>query len=93
MLARYNLSGRLTGRLCGRLCGTLCDRHDNTLAAVRLLLNNVSAMPCEPEHLNAQIVGVSVSGTAKEPQRTFATKMSPNFRVNFLVRLASKPLF
>ena len=27
------------------------------------------------------------------PQRTFATKISPNFRVNFLVRFASKPLF
>ena len=29
----------------------------------------------------------------KVPQRTFATKISPNFRVNFLVRFASKPLF
>ena len=33
------------------------------------------------------------SGTEKVPQRTFATKISPNFRVNFLVRSASKPLF
>ena len=29
-----------------------------------------------------------VSGTKKVPQRTFATKISPNFRVNFLVRFA-----
>ena len=34
-----------------------------------------------------------MSGTEKVPQRTFATKISPNFRVNFLVRFASKPLF
>ena len=33
------------------------------------------------------------SQTEKVPQRTFATKISPNFRVNFLVRFASKPLF
>ena len=31
------------------------------------------------------------SGTEKVPQRTFAAKISPNFRVNFLVRFASKP--
>ena len=31
--------------------------------------------------------------TEKVPQRTFATKISPNFRVNFLVRFASKPMF
>ena len=30
------------------------------------------------------------SGTEKVPQSTFATKISPNFRVNFLVRFASK---
>ena len=29
----------------------------------------------------------------KALQRTFATKISPNFRVNFLVRFASKPMF
>ena len=34
-----------------------------------------------------------LSGTEKVPQRTFATKSSPIFRVNFLVRFASKPLF
>ena len=33
------------------------------------------------------------SGTEKVPQRTFATKISPNFRANFLVLFASKPLF
>ena len=33
------------------------------------------------------------SGTEKVPRRTFATKISPNFRVNFLVRFASTPLF
>ena len=33
------------------------------------------------------------SGTEKVPQKTFATKMLPNFRVNFLVRFASKSLF
>ena len=34
-----------------------------------------------------------VSGTEKVPQRTCATKILPNFRVNFLVRFASKPWF
>ena len=34
-----------------------------------------------------------ISGTEKVPQRTFATKILPNFRVNFLARFASKPLF
>ena len=34
-----------------------------------------------------------LSGTEKVPQRTFATKISTNFRVNFLVRFVSKPLF
>ena len=29
----------------------------------------------------------------KAPQRTFATKFLPNFRVNFRARFASKPLF
>ena len=29
----------------------------------------------------------------KVPQRTFVTKISPNVRVNFLARFASKPLF
>ena len=38
-------------------------------------------------------IRTSKSGTEKVPQRTFATKISPNFRVNFLVRFASKPLF
>ena len=33
------------------------------------------------------------SGTEKEPRRTFATKISPHFGVNFLVGFASKPLF
>ena len=33
------------------------------------------------------------SGTEKVPQRTFATKISPNFRVNFPARFASRPLF
>ena len=33
-----------------------------------------------------------LSGTEKVPQRTFATKISPNFRVNFLARFASKTL-
>ena len=33
------------------------------------------------------------SGTEKVPQRTFATKISPNFRVNYQGRFASKPLF
>ena len=33
------------------------------------------------------------SGTEKVPQRTSATKILPNFRVNFLVRFASKVLF
>ena len=32
-------------------------------------------------------------GTEQVPQRTFATKILTNFRVNFLVRFASKPLF
>ena len=32
-------------------------------------------------------------GTEKVPQRTFATKILPNIRVNFLVRFASNPLF
>ena len=32
-------------------------------------------------------------GRKKVPQRACATKMLPNFRVNFLVRFASKPLF
>ena len=35
--------------------------------------------------------GGRYSGTEKVPQRTFATNISPNFRVNFLVRFASKP--
>ena len=33
------------------------------------------------------------SGTEKVPQRTCATKILPNFRVNFLARFASQPLF
>ena len=33
------------------------------------------------------------SGTEKVPQRTCATKILPNFRVNIRVRFASKPLF
>ena len=33
------------------------------------------------------------SGTEKVPQRTCVTKILPNFRLNFLVRFASKPLF
>ena len=33
------------------------------------------------------------SGTEKVPQRTCATKILPNFRVNFLMRFASKFLF
>ena len=33
------------------------------------------------------------SGTEKVPQRTCMTKILPNFRLNFLVRLASKPFF
>ena len=36
---------------------------------------------------------LTTSGTEKVPQRTFATKISPNFRVNLLVRFASTPLF
>ena len=32
-------------------------------------------------------------GDRKGTQRTFATKISLNFRVNFLARFASKPLF
>ena len=36
--------------------------------------------------------GENGSGTEKVPQRTFATKISPNFRVNFLMQFASKPL-
>ena len=32
-------------------------------------------------------------GTKTVQQRTFATKILPNFRVNFLARFASKPLF
>ena len=32
-------------------------------------------------------------GTEKVPQRNFVTKILPNVRVNFLVRIASKPLF
>ena len=32
-------------------------------------------------------------GDRKGTPRTFATKILPNFRVNFLVRFASKPLF
>ena len=32
-------------------------------------------------------------GAEKAPQRTYVTKILPNFRVNFLVRFASKPLF
>ena len=31
------------------------------------------------------------SGTEKVPHRTCATKILPNFRVNFLLRFASKP--
>ena len=34
-----------------------------------------------------------ISGTEKEPQRTCVTKIPPNFRVNFLLRFASKSLF
>ena len=33
------------------------------------------------------------SGREKVPKRTCATKTLPNFRVNFLVRFASKPCF
>ena len=33
------------------------------------------------------------SWTEKVPQRTFATKILPNFQVNFVARFASKPLF
>ena len=36
---------------------------------------------------------LNLSGTEKVPQRTFETNILPNFRVNFLVRFASKPLF
>ena len=45
------------------------------------------------------LVGISVgcllieSGTEKAPQRNNVTKIVPNFRVNFLVRFASKALF
>ena len=52
--------------------------------------------------LNVLHFGASVSHTfililvdsrsEKVPQRTCATKILPNFRVNFLVRFASKPL-
>ena len=34
-----------------------------------------------------------ISGTEKAPQRTCATKILPNFWVNFLTRFASKYLF
>ena len=34
-----------------------------------------------------------ISGTEKVPQRTYATKILPNFRVNFLMRFALKRLF
>ena len=34
-----------------------------------------------------------ISRTETVAQRAFATKISPNFRVNLLVRFASKPLF
>ena len=34
-----------------------------------------------------------MSGTEKVPGRTCATKILPNFLVNFLVQFASKPLF
>ena len=34
-----------------------------------------------------------ILGTEEVPQRNYVTKILPNFRVNFLVRFASKPLF
>ena len=34
-----------------------------------------------------------MSGPDKVPQRHFMTKSLPNFRLSFLVRFASKPLF
>ena len=34
-----------------------------------------------------------LSGTEKVPQRSCVTKILPNFRVNFRLRFASKPLF
>ena len=34
-----------------------------------------------------------MSGTEKVPQGTCVTEILPNFRVNFLVPFASKPLF
>ena len=46
-----------------------------------------------PEGLISGPFRVRLSGTEKVPQRTCATKILPNFRVNFLVRFASKPLF
>ena len=45
---------------------------------------------CENYPLNQD--STRPSGTEKVPQRTFATKILPNFRVNFLVQFASKPL-
>ena len=39
------------------------------------------------------VCGGEISGIEKVPQRTLATKISPNFRVNFLVRFASNPSF
>ena len=57
-----------------------------------------SNIPILAEILNPGLkIAISIekfqSRTEKVPQRTFVTKISPNFRVNFLVRFASKPLF
>ena len=50
------------------------------------MVNDIETLHCYlPEWL--------ISETEKVPQRTFATKILPNFRVNFLVRFASKPFF
>ena len=51
------------------------------------LTNQLSEVPRRP------LVRLFGSGTEKVPQRTSATKILPNFRVNFLARFASKPLF
>ena len=68
-------------------------------AICQVVLAPSSAGGCLPSH--RPVFGIVSLGPTSElyqgqkkgPQRTFATKISPNFRVNFLARFASKPLF
>ena len=68
----------------------LCKAIFGSLVRTKLVLCKTGNFLCKAEGLG---VGAFFAGTEKVPQRTCATKIFPNFRLNFLVQFASKPLF